>query len=107
MPVSKNLLLRGLRAARPLAALVAIALVPTCNDPQSPSTVQDFRGLYRPGSGVMQFGVDTPGGGALRLEASDLQVDAETHVVRALVRIRNTGRESVTGPAGIEVLDFD
>jgi hypothetical protein len=96
------------------AALVAVAVAMSCNDPQSPTPVPpvedpDWTGVWTPGSGSIQFHLEGTSGQAtsLVLVASDLVFDSELQELHAQVSIRNTGTESVAGPEGVQVGGFD
>jgi len=95
-----------------LAALLVLALAPSCNDPQapapaSPSSPDDYRGHYGAG-GSIEFDLDVPGDPrALRLVASGLVYDAAAQQLHAQVAIRNAGSQAVRGPRRVLLSEFD
>ena len=88
----------------------AIALLPGCNDPQSPTTTTDSEstGTYDPDAGALQFDIQSPSGGptGLRLVAREVRYDAETSFVHAHVAIHNGSERSVPGPSAVVVSQF-
>ena len=95
------------------AAVILLALLASCNDPNAPapgssSTELDYLGDWDGGQ-TLVFRLESPVGGAspLQLLASDLNYEPSTQELRAQVAIRNTGAIDVQGPSHVLVGDFD
>jgi hypothetical protein len=90
---------------------LALALVTSCSDPQSPPVTEGestFQGLYDT-SGELTFRIESENGttSALRLVASDLSYDSTERQLHAQVAIRNTGTRTLPGPTAVQIDQID